>query len=411
MRPPTHLGQRKPDVMAAELSGLRIGLLTALGTRLGGGVGEAVVRQAELIRSCGGEAQVFALEDQFSAEDTARFAGSTVQWSKVRGPAQIGFAPDLSARLRAAELDCLHLHGIWMYPSRAAAVWARATRRPLIISTHGMLDPTTLARGRWKKWLARHGYEYVNWSQARSFHALSQAEAANIRNAAGPVPCMIIPNAAPDRPGPRPTKPRQPGMILFLGRIHAVKNLAGLLAGWQRARLPVNAHLLIAGWGEPGDVAQLEQGVAAAGGSVSYIGPVYGARKQELLERAQFVVLPSLSEGLPVTVLEAWAAGTPTILSRESNLPEGFEAGAAIESGLSAEPIAAALERALGLNDPQWLAMSAAAQRLAAGRFSAATVAQTWADAYRALIDNSPQPGTGLASAHNSTQFQGSSAP
>ena len=151
--------------------------------------------------------------------------------------------------------------------------------------------------------------------------------------------------------------------------------------------------------------------VLAEGASYRMDPAEWSLRKQELLEQAQFVVLPSLSEGLPVTVLEAWAAGTPTILSRESNLPEGFEAGAAIESGLSAEPIAAALERALGLNDPQWLAMSAAAQRLAAGRFSAATVAQTWADAYRALIDNSPQPGTGLASAHNSTQFQGSSAP
>ena len=385
-------------------------MLTALGTRLGGGVGEAVMRQTQLIRANGGEALVFALKDRFSAEDTARYAGSAVHWSKVRGPAQIGYAPGLTEQLRAAELDCLHLHGIWMYPSRAAAIWARETQRPLIISTHGMLDPTTLARGRWKKWLARHGYEYANWRQARAFHALSQAEAANIRRAAGPVPCMVIPNAAPDSPDRRAPMPRQPGMILFLGRIHAVKNLSGLLAGWQRAQLPDNARLVIAGWGEPGDVAQLEHAVAAAGGTVSYIGPVFGARKQELLDQAQFVVLPSLSEGLPVTVLEAWAAGTPTILSRESNLPEGFEAGAAIESGVSAEPIAAALERALGLDEPHWKVMSAAAQRLAAGRFSAATVAQNWADVYRSLIGNAPRAGPGQTGAGGANQIQGSRA-
>ncbi len=108
--------------MAPLLSGKRIGLLTASASRLGGGVFEAVVIQADLIRSLGGEPVIVALADRFSAEDRPRFGASEVIHVPVRGPAQIGYAPQLIEALLAARLDCLHLHGIWMssIPRRAA---------------------------------------------------------------------------------------------------------------------------------------------------------------------------------------------------------------------------------------------------------------------------------------------------
>ena len=65
--------------MSAPLSGRRIGLLTAAASRLGGGVFEAVVAQAELIRSLGGEAVVFALADRHAAADRHRLGPSEVR--------------------------------------------------------------------------------------------------------------------------------------------------------------------------------------------------------------------------------------------------------------------------------------------------------------------------------------------
>ena len=97
---------------AGGLAGLRIGLLTASASRDGGGVFEAVVRQAALIRAEGGEAPVFALADPHSEVDRGRFEGSAVQHFPVRGPRQIGWAPGLVPALIAAELDLLHLHGV-----------------------------------------------------------------------------------------------------------------------------------------------------------------------------------------------------------------------------------------------------------------------------------------------------------
>lgn len=374
--------------MTQPLAGLRIGLVTASASRLGGGVFEAVAALAALIRGLGGEAPVFALEDRHSAEDSRRFAGSELKFCPVSGPAQFGYAPRLLPALLAAELDCLHLHGTWMYPSRAATRWAWVTGRRYLISPHGMLDPMATRRRPWKKWLGRLAYERTSWRTASAFHALTATEAGNIRREAGDVPLVVIPNAGP-APGTELPTPRQP-LVVFLGRIHAVKNVPALIEGWRRARLPDAARLVIAGWGEPAEVARLEAQLAGAGPGVSFVGPAYGEAKEELLNAARFMILPSHSEAMPMAVLEGWAAGTPAIITPECNLPEGFAVGAALACGRSPDGIARALEQALALDDQAWLGMAHAARELAGGTFAAATIAERWAAAYRGDLLSAP---------------------
>ena len=374
----------------APLAGKRIGLLSAWASRLGGGVFEAVLSQARLIAQLGGEPLVFALKDQHSSEDAARFGDIPVQTFAVKGPAQIGYAPELVAALHTAQLDCLHLHGIWMYPSLAASRWAGQSGKGYVISPHGMLDPWITARGRWKKALARAGYERASWQRASFLHALTRAEAADIARETGRDDSAVIANAGPAAAA-RPTEPRPPHCV-FIGRIHPKKNLLALVAGWGQANRSSDAQLTLAGWGEPGDVAGLEAAVAAAGPSVQFVGPVYGAAKQALLDSARFTVLASHSEGLPMSVLDSWAAGVPTIMTGQCNLPEGFAAGAALECGDEPAAVASVLERGLEMNSGDWLAMAGAAHGLAAGPFSAATIAAGWSEAYRATMTLGAKP-------------------
>ncbi|MDP3906638.1 glycosyltransferase [Novosphingobium sp.] len=373
--------------MNEGIAGKRIGLLTASASRLGGGVSEAVIVQAEMIRAAGGEAVIFALADQHTAEDAARFAPSSVVACPVTGPPQVGYAPQLVDRLLQADLDCLHLHGIWMYPSHAGAAWARTTGRPYLISPHGMLDPWITARGRWKKALARIGYERRSWQAATCFHALTGREAADIRREAGRSDSVIVPNAGPDC-SPPVTGPREP-RLLFISRIHPKKNLAPLVAAWSdlaaEGALPDGAILTIAGWGEQDHVAEFEATLTNAPDSVRFIGPCFGSAKAEELARARFLILPSLSEGLPMTILEAWAAGAPTLMTTECNLPEGFAAGAALDCGMTRETIRAGLVQALAMPADQWLQMAQAAQKLAGDGFSASAIAARWADIYASL--------------------------
>ena len=369
--------------MPAPLHNRRIGLLTASASRAGGGVFEAVVAQAAMIRGLGGEALVFALADRHSAEDRARFAPGAVYHHAIAGPAQIGYAPGLINSLLAAELDCLHLHGIWMYPSRAGTCWARQTGRGYVISPHGMLDPWITARGRWKKALARASYERASWRAATTFHALTASEAEDVHRETGRDKIVIVPNAAPLATSADPA-PRPPH-IVYIGRIHPKKNLLALVAAWGAATKPDGSRLTIAGWGDAPDIAVLRKAIAGSAGS-HFVGSVHGPAKQALFESARFIILPSLSEGLPMAILEGWAAGVPSIMTAACNLPEGFATGAALACLPDAASLAQTLTQALRLDEPRWIAMADAARALASGPFAPETVAARWADAYLGLI-------------------------
>ena len=371
-----------------DIAGRRIGLLTAWASRRGGGVFEAVVAQVALLRELGAEPVVIALRDRHSMDDAARLAGCELHHAEVLGPHQIGFAPQLGRLLDAAELDLLHLHGIWMYPSHAAAQWTRRSGKPCLISPHGMLDPWITRRGRWKKALARLGYERRAWRRAAAFHALTVQEATDIGHESNRWDSMVVANAAP--PAALPPSTGRPPTILYLGRIHPKKNVAALVEAWARLHAAGSCHpdarLVIAGWGDPPDVAALEHSLQSAPPGIAFVGPQFGAEKAHLLNEARFLALPSLSEGLPMAILESWAAGTPVPMSSECNLPIGFKQGAALDCGMDTASVAAAMRRALVMSENEWLTMAQAAHRLAAGPFSRGAIARRWQRAYATLI-------------------------
>jgi len=372
--------------MSTPLKGLRIGLITASASRLGGGVFEAVVTHAAMLRELGADPQVFALEDARTEEDRFRFGAATnVTACRVLGPRQIGYSPQLVPALLGARLDCLHLHGIWMYPSAAASRWAAETARPYFISPHGMLDPWITARGKAKKAIARLLYERNSWQRATSFHALTPREAADITRESGRIDSHVVPNAGPPAVAPG-TKALPSPNLVYIGRIHAKKNLVALVQGWSASRRPTGARLIIAGWGDELALDALKAAITAADGSAEFVGPVFGAAKDELLLSARFVVLPSHSEGLPIAMLEAWAKGVPTIMTDECNLPDGFAEGAALRCGNDSRAIAASVESAFLLDAAGWQGMSAAASTLAQGPFSSGSVASAWVRIYQNAI-------------------------
>lgn len=378
--------------MPASMRGRRIGLLTSYPSRLGGGVFEAVVAQAAILREAGAVACVIGLRDEHSEDDRHRLDGAECLFVDGAGPRQIGYAPDLLAHLLKLNLDCLHLHGIWMYPSAAAWRWSVRTRRPHVVSPHGMLDPWITRRGRWKKAAARLVYERRNWKRAAVLHALTDAEAADIARESGRGGAVVIPNAAaPARS--RGSREVPDHRIVYIGRIHPKKNLEALVSGWKIADLPPGARLSIAGWGEDADVAALQAALVDAPPTIEFLGPVFGNRKEELLRSARFVILPSHSEGLPMAMVEAWALGIPTIMTSSCNLPSGFLHGAALETGHSPTAIAAALHHALRLGSGDWLAMSKAAGILASSTFSPEAVGAQWIETYRAAMEQAGHDG------------------
>ena len=214
-----------------------------------------------MLRGLGAVPVMIGVHDAVGEEDRWRFGDAEVLLAEPRGPQALAYAPDLDALVAGAKLDLLHLHGIWQYPSHVAGRFASTTRKPLVISPHGMLDPWITSRNAWKKQAARVLWEREAWSSASAFHALTEAEARDIAAETGASLIDIVPNAAPALSGARADK--RPPMALYLGRIHPKKNLTALVDAWLqvRDRLPADAVLTIAGWGD-------DEGIAALGSAM-----------------------------------------------------------------------------------------------------------------------------------------------
>ena len=122
-------------------------------------------------------------------------------------------------------------------------------------------------------------------------------------------------------PDPGPGEGRG-GYALFVGRLSPEKGIGTLLTAWER--LGMRIPLKIVGDGPlKGRVIR----TAEEDSRVEWLGYRPTAEVHALLKDAGVVVLPSLTEGAPLSVLEAMATGTPVIAADIGAMAEFVEHG------------------------------------------------------------------------------------
>ncbi len=140
------------------------------------------------------------------------------------------------------------------------------------------------------------------------------------------------------------TSSRQ-NLVLFLGRMEPAKGIYDLLEAVAALRPAVpDVRLVCAGDGDRVAVARYAErlGIADAVKFTGWVGP---SGKRALLEAAAAFALPSYEEALPVSLLEAMAAGVPSVASAVGGIPEVLVDG--VSGFLVAPGDKAKLERAL----------------------------------------------------------------
>lgn len=112
-------------------------------------------------------------------------------------------------------------------------------------------------------------------------------------------------------------------IFLYLGVLKKQKGLSELLdaVAQLREQFACRAQLLIAGTVFDFDI---EREIASRGieNVVQYVGWVGPDERDDLFKKANVSVLPSYYEGLPMSVLEAMAAGLPCIATPVGAIPE-----------------------------------------------------------------------------------------
>ncbi len=110
--------------------------------------------------------------------------------------------------------------------------------------------------------------------------------------------------------------------IVYVGRLAEIKGLLYLLKAIKRIKEKRDNFLLkIIGQGE--EEKRLKDYVKKKnlGKWVNFLGKIKGKRLIKEYESSHLFVLPSLAEGQPITLLEAWAAKLPVVVSRVGSLP------------------------------------------------------------------------------------------
>jgi glycosyltransferase involved in cell wall biosynthesis len=267
-------------------------------------------------------------------------------------------SPDAARHLLAAvrASDMVHVHGLWHPAGTLAAMAARWSNKPYVLTPHGMLDHWALARSRTKKRLYGALFERRNIAGAARLHFLNTEELAEARDYGEAFDPFVMPNgvvvgdysALPDRQSLYTEVPELQGKVvaLFLGRLHPKKGFAALIPALAEAvKSQPDLHLLIAGPDEGGYKAQLDKLIAQhhLSAHVSFLGMVQGQRKLAALAAADFFVLPSHQEGDSVAVKEAMACALPVIITPACHFPEVL----ARRAGLVVAPQLEAVTQAL----------------------------------------------------------------
>lgn len=303
---------------------------------------------------------------------------------------------------------CDLIHGHWVLPNGpVAALAARLTGRPLVITLHG--SDTYVAKGSLLLGLL------ARWSfrQAGAVTACSPDLAEDARRlGARPQDVQLIPwGADPDRFGCGDggvwrarlgIGPERP-VVAAAGRLVEKKGFHVLLEAFQQAHAALPGAILALGGQGPLSselAAQAERlGLSRA---VRLCGHIPWPEMPDFLAMADVVAVPAVRDrrgnldGLPTVALEAMAASKPVVASRLAGLPLVVEHGV---SGLLTPPEeACALAEALLalLRDPARARCYGDAARARVEReLNWAAVARRYQSVYQKALERRPEPAEG----------------
>lgn len=317
--------------------------------------------------------------------DGARALGvRTVALPRPRDP---DFGPAVTRALHAHPADVFHVHVGTGREDFDGARAARAAGTPLVLQTLHL--PWRLGSRKHRVPLLRslEAVDHVvtvSAGQRRTYEraGVTAQGTSTIPNGIRPRSATLGRAAARQALGLTPDQP----VVLTTGRLTVMKGHRYLVEA-AAALAPVVDDLAVVVLGDGHLRARLEDQIAALG--VQHVVRLAGHRPDArlLLDAADVFVLPSLHEGMPLSLLEAMEAGLPAVATRVIGSEEVVVHG---ETGLLVPPrrpadLAAALLQALQ-GDAERARWGRAGRDRYLRRFTAARMAAETRELYEALL-------------------------
>ena len=307
----------------------------------------------------------------------------------MRGPAGLVAVGRFARTLRTRRPDVFHAHLNWPLACSGGILAAALTHVPAVVATVQLFSEMpralTIPIQRWLVTRLVGRYIAVSRAMCRDIEQRLHVPSSRIRAVPNGVALDAFETIQPVGACVRTAMAGRTDLsiVLTFARLDQQKGLRHLL----RAAVDVpEAAFVIAGEGPDRTALEAEARLLGVSDRVSFIG--FRSDTPALLANADLFVLPSLIEGLPLSVLEAMAAGRPVVATAVPGTDEIVRHGV---TGLLVPP---ADPRALAAAIRQMLSDRALAGRLAhAGRdrvrheFSSNSTARSVMAVYDELLD------------------------
>lgn len=291
------------------------------------------------------------------------------------------------ARRLVKSADVVHVHLMRDLVTLPFALIAQACGAPVVLQTHGMIDPTEKRFAQAVDLLGLR--RALRGADALLYLTETEREAVQAVAPGSPLPysSRLVNGVVPQER--RPSRGGRPPTVVFLARVQAMKRPQDFIRSMPTVLKEYpDARFVLAGPDTgllAGPMMELADGLGVAE-SVEYVGPLSHPEVLECLRSADVYVLPSVFEPFGVSALEAMSVGVPVVVSRTCGLASDIVragAGRATDSRENADNGELVGRAVLELLDPEeGPRASEAAWRLIHDEFSIDAVVESLTDVY-----------------------------
>lgn len=224
---------------------------------------------------------------------------------------------DLKQAIYSAKV--VHVHGLWRAINLLVVFYCIQLNKNFFIHPHGMLlNPSLKNKGLINYYFKKIILNFFNFVYGKNlnFISITNQEVKSILNFFPKSKNIFIPNPVTEYNEFKIKTHDLKKRFVYFGRIHSIKNIDLMISAFIKANLNKEWELIIYGIPDDLDYEKKLKNKIKDINNISLKSPVFGEKKNKILQSSWANLLLSKSEVLSLSVLESASLGLPSLVNK-----------------------------------------------------------------------------------------------